>query len=156
MRRAAAPIENFWRSCSTQRLKSKGCAHSQQSLSMVLEQVNRGDHFFFVSHKVIFLVSQNASFALEIGYFGERSERPSERQRASFPLNMRLKRLGLKNFACGASYFRAAPWLQPLAAALLLNDSSVCSPPLSVQLCLFTKFLFVFVLVFNTKTVFLS
>ena len=80
--------------------------------------------FWYHKPKVIFLVSQNASFALEIGYFGERSERLSERQRASFPLNMRLKRLGLKNFACGDRDFRAVPWLQPLAAALLWRSRS--------------------------------
>ena len=63
---------------------------------------------FFLYHKpkVIFLVSQNASFALEIGYFGERSERLSERQRASFPLNMRLKRLGLKKFRLRRQLFQ--------------------------------------------------
>ena len=55
---------------------------------------------------MIFLVSQNASFALEIGYFGERSERLSERQRASFPLNMRLKRLGLKKFRLRRQLFQ--------------------------------------------------
>ena len=51
-------------------------------------------------------LSQNSSFALEIGYFGERSERPSERQRASFPLNMRLKRLGLKKFRLRRQLFQ--------------------------------------------------
>ena len=54
--------------------------------------------FYVLDSRVHVWTTTNASFALEIGYFGERSERPSERQRASFPLNMRLKRLALKKF----------------------------------------------------------